>query len=132
MTKNHDKNLNILRRKRAFKMKYAFFIIFKGLSMKQITQSFKINYSQVVFVVILHPRVFLVHNLLLKIGFCQMWQKSVVITVKSHKKFRKNHIFLKKSELTTNDCHFSKGELFLYICGKNCIEDVNVLSTSAP
>ena len=37
----HDKNLNILRTKRTFKMKYkAFFIIFKGLSVKQITQFF--------------------------------------------------------------------------------------------
>ena len=36
---SQDKNLNILRTKRAFKMK-SFFIIFKGLSIKQITQIF--------------------------------------------------------------------------------------------
>ena len=37
--KSRDKNLNILRTKWAFKMKKnAFFIIFKGLSVKQITQ----------------------------------------------------------------------------------------------
>ena len=41
MTKSHDKNLDILRTKAAFKMKSkTFFIIFKGLSMKQITQTF--------------------------------------------------------------------------------------------
>ena len=35
--KSHDKNLNILRTKRAFKVKWkAFFIIFKGLSLKLI------------------------------------------------------------------------------------------------
>ena len=39
--KSHDKDLNILRTKRTFKMKWkAFFIIFKGLLVKQITQSF--------------------------------------------------------------------------------------------
>ena len=39
--KSHDKNLNILGTKKAFKMKQkAFFIIFKGLSMKQFTQIF--------------------------------------------------------------------------------------------
>ena len=39
--KSHDKNLNILRTKRAFKMKYkTIFIIFRGLSMKQKTQFF--------------------------------------------------------------------------------------------
>ena len=38
---SHDKNLNILRTKGAFKMKLkAFFIIFKGLSMKEIIQFF--------------------------------------------------------------------------------------------
>ena len=36
-----DKNLNILRTQRAFKMKQkAFFTIFKGLSLKQIKQFF--------------------------------------------------------------------------------------------
>ena len=36
-TKSQCKNLNILRKKRAFKMKSkAFFIIFEGLSLKQI------------------------------------------------------------------------------------------------
>ena len=40
MTKNSEKKLNILRMKRAFKMKQkAFFIIFKGLSLKEIKQS---------------------------------------------------------------------------------------------
>ena len=35
--KSQDKNLNILRKKRAFKMKLkVFFIIFEGLSLKQI------------------------------------------------------------------------------------------------
>ena len=39
--KSHDKNLNILRTKRAFKINQnAFFIIFKGLLMKQISQIF--------------------------------------------------------------------------------------------
>ena len=39
--KSHDKNLNILRTKRAFKIKYkAFFITFKGLSVNPIMQSF--------------------------------------------------------------------------------------------
>ena len=39
--KCQDKNLNILRMKRVFKMKYkSFFIIFKGLSLKQIKISF--------------------------------------------------------------------------------------------
>ena len=37
--KSQDRNLNILRTKRAFKMKYkAFFSNFKGLSLKQIKQ----------------------------------------------------------------------------------------------
>ena len=41
MTKSDDKNLNILRMEKAFKMKKnIFFIIFNGLSMKQITQIF--------------------------------------------------------------------------------------------
>ena len=41
MTKKSWQNLNILRTKRAFKMKSkAFFIIFKGLSMMQITDIF--------------------------------------------------------------------------------------------
>ena len=41
MTKKKDKNLNILRTKRAFKMKQnRFFIIFKGFSLKQIKQFF--------------------------------------------------------------------------------------------
>ena len=41
MTKRSWQNLNILRTKRAFKMKSkAFFIIFKGLSMMQITDIF--------------------------------------------------------------------------------------------
>ena len=40
-TKSQDKNSNILRTKRAFMMKIkAFFIIFKGLSLKQIKQIF--------------------------------------------------------------------------------------------
>ena len=39
--KSRDKNLNILRTKKAFKMnKKAFFVIFKGFSIKQITQAF--------------------------------------------------------------------------------------------
>ena len=39
--KSHNKNLNIFRTKRAFKMKWkVFLIIFKGLSMKQLTQNF--------------------------------------------------------------------------------------------
>ena len=39
--KSQDKNLIILRTKRAFKMKWkSFFIIFKGFSMKQITHLF--------------------------------------------------------------------------------------------
>ena len=38
--KSQDKNLNILAVKRAFKMKKAFYIIFKGLSLKQIKQFF--------------------------------------------------------------------------------------------
>ena len=39
--KGRDKNLNILRTKRVFKAKQkAFFITFKGLSIKQITQRF--------------------------------------------------------------------------------------------
>ena len=41
LPKIHDKNLDILRTKRAFKMKLKeFFIIFKGLSMKRMTQFF--------------------------------------------------------------------------------------------
>ena len=41
MAKLQDKKLNILRTKRAFKMKQkAFLIIFKGLSLKQIKQFF--------------------------------------------------------------------------------------------
>ena len=40
-SKSHGKNLNVLRTKRAFKMKSkTSFIIFKGLSIKQITQNF--------------------------------------------------------------------------------------------
>ena len=39
--KSNDKNLNMLGTKNAFKMKWkAIFFIFKGLSMKQITQIF--------------------------------------------------------------------------------------------
>ena len=39
--KSHDKNVSLLRMKRAFQMKWkAFFIFFKELSMKQITQFF--------------------------------------------------------------------------------------------
>ena len=38
--KRRDKNLIILSTKRAFKMKKAFFIIFKGLSLKQIKKNF--------------------------------------------------------------------------------------------
>ena len=41
MIKNQDKNLNILRMKRAFMIKQkAFFVIFKGLLLKQIKQIF--------------------------------------------------------------------------------------------
>ena len=41
MPKKQDKKLNILRTKRAFKMKQkAFFVIFEGLSLKQITKYF--------------------------------------------------------------------------------------------
>ena len=41
MTKKLRKNLNIVRTKKAFKMKYkAFFMIFKGLSLKQEKQIF--------------------------------------------------------------------------------------------
>ena len=41
MTESYDKDLNILRAKRAIKMKEkAFFIIFKRLSINQITQTF--------------------------------------------------------------------------------------------
>ena len=41
MTKSQDENLNILRKKRAFKRnEKAFFINFKGLSLKQIKQIF--------------------------------------------------------------------------------------------
>ena len=41
MTKKQDKNLSILRTKRTFKQKLkAFFIIFKGLSLKQMKQNF--------------------------------------------------------------------------------------------
>ena len=41
MTKKLRKNLNILRTKKAFKMKHkAFFMIFKGLSLKQEKQNF--------------------------------------------------------------------------------------------
>ena len=57
-TKSQDKNLNILRTKRAFKMKQkTFCIIFKGLSLKQITIiflgrwefDFKACHSQILF-----------------------------------------------------------------------------------
>ena len=42
MAKIHHEKLNILKTKRAFKMKLkAFFIIFKGLSMKQIIFFFR-------------------------------------------------------------------------------------------
>ena len=41
MTKNQDKSLNILRTKKAFQINQkAFFIIFKGLSLKQIKHFF--------------------------------------------------------------------------------------------
>ena len=46
MTKNLNinKNSDIMSMKRAFKMKYnGFFVIFNGLSMKQITQVFLID-----------------------------------------------------------------------------------------
>ena len=38
--KSQDKNLNILRMKRPFKMRLAFFIIFKELPLKQIKQTY--------------------------------------------------------------------------------------------
>ena len=38
--KSQDKNLNILRTKRPFKMRLAFFIIFKELPLKQIKQTY--------------------------------------------------------------------------------------------
>ena len=44
--KSRDKNLNILRTKRAFKMKQKeFVIIFKGFSIKQIMQIFLLGVS---------------------------------------------------------------------------------------
>ena len=35
---------------------------------------------------------FIVHKLIPPMGFCKIWQKSVVITVKNREKYRKKHI----------------------------------------
>ena len=77
---------------------------------------------------------FIVHNSHLRIGFCEIWHKYVVITVKNHEKYGEKKIifFDKNKKLTTNYWHLLKGELILYICCKNCIQDVNILSTPVP
>ena len=53
-------------------------------------------------------RKFIVHSLHFKIRFCEIWQKSVVITQKSWKIW-KNHIFFDKNQkLATNYWHCSE------------------------
>ena len=41
---------------------------------------------------------FIVHNMHLKIGFCEIWQKSMVVTVKHDEKYEKkseiNHLII--------------------------------------
>ena len=37
---------------------------------------------------------FIVHNLHLRIGFCKIWQKSLVTTVKNHEKYGKINLKL--------------------------------------
>ena len=58
---------------------------------------------------------FIVHNLQFKIGFCQIWQKSVVLTVKNHEKYGKTTFFDKNKKLAPNYLHLLKGEHFLVV-----------------
>ena len=45
---------------------------------------------------------FIVHNLHLRIGFCEIWQKCEVTTVRNHGKYGKTTFFDKNQKLTTN------------------------------
>ena len=45
---------------------------------------------------------FIVHILHLRIEFTEIWQKSVVMIVKDHEKYRKTTFFNKNKKLTTN------------------------------
>ena len=74
-----------------------------------------------------------IQNLHLRMRFCEICQKPVVITVKNHEKYekkKKNTFFNKNQTLTMNYCHALKGELSLYMCGKNCMQDANILNQS--
>ena len=64
-----------------------------------------------------------VQNLHLTIGFCEIGEKFKIIIVKNHKKPQKKKIFDKNQKLTTNYWHLMTGEPFLYMWGKNCIQD---------
>ena len=55
-------------------------------------------------------------------------QKYVVVTVKNHENTQKPHLFDKISDYW----YLQKGGLFLYMCGKNCIQNLNILSAPAP
>ena len=62
----------------------------------------------------------------------RIWQKYVIVTVKSHENTRKPHL-TKYLKLTTNYLHLLKDELFLYIYGvQHCIQDANKLTTPTP
>ena len=45
---------------------------------------------------------FIVHKLIPPMGFCKIWQKSVVITVKNREKYRKKHISYKQQKSGVN------------------------------
>ena len=61
-----------------------------------------------------------------------IWQKYVTATVKNHKNIQKLYLFDKISDINNKLLTSSKKWTFLYICGKNCIQGVNILSTPDP
>ena len=46
-------------------------------------------------------------------------------------KIHRNIYLMKYQKLTTNYCHLLKDELFVCMCGENCVQDTNILSTPA-
>ena len=60
-----------------------------------------------------------------------IWQKCVAVIIKNQENTKKAHLFDEISEINHNYWHILKGELFLYICGKNCIQGANLLGAPA-
>lgn len=61
-----------------------------------------------------------------------IWQKYVTATVRNHKNIQNPHLFDKISDINNKLLTSSKKWTFLYMCGKYCIQGVNIGSSPDP